>query len=380
MTPDSAPPQSRPRGWGRLVPVVGLLLLSPVCAEYLIGYDASIGSPLAMLAGLLVLAPLYGAVAVLIREATRRTGRGWPTVLLLSTAFGLVQAGLIDQSLFALEFDSGDPDWANEQPPTVIPGLEIDARHLLNWVGGHVIWSFAAPIAVVETCTPRRADRPWLGPVGLAVMALLYLGAAALIASDVYATDRAAAPVELLATAAVVLTLVAAAFLIPRPRTTTAPRARAESTETAQTEAAPAETAQAGRGKAPGRAPSPWAFGVAAWLILLAEQSLPTTWTWSAVAADVALLALLGALVLWGSRRPGWSRAHTLAVAGGALLVRAGLSFLVEPLGEPDYTLKYVSNTAITLGVTLLLAWAAHRLPRTTPPPPHAETTARNRV
>ncbi|MBX9388905.1 hypothetical protein ACFPZ0_25905 [Streptomonospora nanhaiensis] len=358
MTPDPAPPRPRPRGLVRLVPVIGLLLLSPVCAEYLIGYDSSIGSPPALLAGLLVLAPLYGAAAVLIREAVRRTGRGWPAILLLSTAFGLAQAGLIDQSLFTLEFDQDDPDWASEQPPTVVPGLGIDARHLLNWVGGHVIWSFAAPIAVVEACAPRIADRPWLGRIGTVVMAVLYLGAAALIAGDAAAGGRAAAPVELVATAAAVLALAAAAFLLPRRR----PAAAAGP--------APGRGGAAGRAGTVGRAPSPWVFGVAAWLLLLAEQSLPTSWSWRAVAADIALLALLGALVLWGARRQGWSRAHTLAVAGGALLVRAGLSFLVEPLGEPDYTLKYISNAAITLGVVLVLTWAAHRLRRSAAPTP----------
>lgn len=54
-----------------------------------------------MLLGYLgIFIPLYGTVAVLIREITRRTGRGWPTILLLGAAFGLIQAGLIDQSLF----------------------------------------------------------------------------------------------------------------------------------------------------------------------------------------------------------------------------------------------------------------------------------------
>src|SRR5581483_5865874 len=53
----------------RWLPALGLLLLSPVCAEYLIGYDQIIGRPRELLAGLLILAPLYGAVAVMIREA-----------------------------------------------------------------------------------------------------------------------------------------------------------------------------------------------------------------------------------------------------------------------------------------------------------------------
>ncbi|MDI6105080.1 hypothetical protein QLQ12_41500 [Actinoplanes sp. NEAU-A12] len=49
---------------------------------------------------LLFLGPLYGSVAVLIREVARRRGGGWPVMVLLAAAFGLVQAGVVDQSLF----------------------------------------------------------------------------------------------------------------------------------------------------------------------------------------------------------------------------------------------------------------------------------------
>jgi hypothetical protein len=82
-----------------------------------------------------IFVPLYGTVAVLIREITRRTGRGWPTILLLGAAFGLVQAGLIDQSLFNPGYlDNDDPTWAQawreERQATLIPGLGISASHL----------------------------------------------------------------------------------------------------------------------------------------------------------------------------------------------------------------------------------------------------------
>jgi hypothetical protein len=59
---------------GGLAPVVGLLVVSPIAAEYLSGYQ--VFNPLVLLGDLGVFIPLYGAVAVLIREITRRTGRG----------------------------------------------------------------------------------------------------------------------------------------------------------------------------------------------------------------------------------------------------------------------------------------------------------------
>ena len=161
-----------------------------------------------LLAGLIILAPLYGTVAVLIREITRRTGRGWPTILLLSAAFGVIQAGLIDQSLFDNEVDADDPDWATQALVTLIPGLGVDAASLLNYVGGHVIWSFAAPIAVVESCAPRIANRRWLGTVGVGVMVLLWALSAVLVFNDT-AADSTAGPAQLIGAAVVASALIA---------------------------------------------------------------------------------------------------------------------------------------------------------------------------
>ena len=65
----------------------------PVCAEYLWGYDDSTGHPGTLIGNLIVFSPLYGAPALLIREAARRRGLGWPGILLLAAAFGVVEAG-----------------------------------------------------------------------------------------------------------------------------------------------------------------------------------------------------------------------------------------------------------------------------------------------
>jgi hypothetical protein len=44
---------------------------------------------------------LYGAAALLIRELARRFGVDWPGIVDLAAAFGIVQAGVVDQSLFS---------------------------------------------------------------------------------------------------------------------------------------------------------------------------------------------------------------------------------------------------------------------------------------
>lgn len=39
-------------------------------------------------------------------------------------------------------------------------------------------------------------------------------------------------------------------------------------------------------------------------------------------------------------------------------MANAGLSFVVEPLGEVSYTTKYAANAVLVLGVLVLLFWA----------------------
>ena len=83
------------------VPIAALLVLSAIGAELLTAYDDSTGRPIELLVAIAFFGPLYGGPALIIRELARRTGPGWPTMLLLAAAFGLLQPGVIDQSLFS---------------------------------------------------------------------------------------------------------------------------------------------------------------------------------------------------------------------------------------------------------------------------------------
>ena len=318
-------PAPRPPLRRRIIPAVGLLLLAPVCAEYLIGYLELMGRPLELLTGLLYLAPLYGTVAVLIREAARRTGRGWPTVLLLGAAFGLIQAGLVDQSLFNPRFID-EPFWDEERLPTLLTGPGISVGHALGFITGHVIWSYAAPIAVVESCAPRLADRPWLGRIGLGVVTALY-ALAVLVFFHEHTKAFMATPAQLGTTAVLALALIVAAFTIPH-----------------------------GRARRPGRVPPPWLVGVTGVLLLTTHHLLPAHWTGTALKA--LTLVVFGGLLLRWSRFAGWGCAHVLAAGGSALVANAALSFVVDPIGKVSYPVKYAANTAILLIVLVLLAWA----------------------
>lgn len=317
----------------RLPPVIGLVLLAPYCAEYLVGYQGVIANPVALLVAVLVVAPIYGTAAVLIRELTRRAGRGWPTMLLLAAAFGFVQAGLIDQSLFDHEQYADPAFWSHLA--TRIPGVDVDAAQLLAFVGGHVIWSFGAPIAVVESCVPRLADRPWLGRPGTVLMAALYVAGAVFYVNElVIKPGFHAGPARLVMAAVVVAALVVAAFAIPR---------RA-----------------AGRS---GTAPA-WPLAGAAVLVLVtAELLVSDQWGWLGVGLSALALTVAAALLLHWSGRAGWGRGHVLGAAGAALIVYAGLSFEVDPQGA-SVTARYASSAVALIGILVLLGYAHLRVRR----------------
>src|SRR4051794_25897729 len=76
-------------------PALCLFVASPLIGEYLLG-----SLPASMLPLLPLMAAMYGSGAILIREWVRRTGRGWPSIVVLATAYGFFEEGFVTQSLF----------------------------------------------------------------------------------------------------------------------------------------------------------------------------------------------------------------------------------------------------------------------------------------
>ena len=148
----------------RLPPVLALMALAPWAAECSWGGFGLAG----FLPVVIVLAPMYGGAAVLIRETGRRLGGGWPTLVLLAAAFGLAQAGLVDQSLFNRDFldDTEFASLAGGAEATWVPVIGVSAQQVVTYVGNHIALSICAPIANVESyLSPGRSQRPWLPSV-----------------------------------------------------------------------------------------------------------------------------------------------------------------------------------------------------------------------
>lgn len=144
---------------------VGLFLLAPLVGEFLLGNLSITSLPL-----LLLLAPLYGGGALLIRESGRRWGLGWPGMIVLCFAYGLVEEAFVTQSLF-------NPNYVGLRllDYGYLPSLGISAWWTVYVLSIHAIWSTAVPIALVESFTPEAWRTPWLGKVGLTVTAVLFV-------------------------------------------------------------------------------------------------------------------------------------------------------------------------------------------------------------
>ena len=152
----------------RFILAISLFVLSPLVAEYLLGNVA-----IDAIAPGIFLGPMYGGGALLVREAARHHGRGWPTMFLLALAYGVVEEGLATQTLFNPSYFG--LDLLRE---TYIPFLGIGVWWTLFVLTLHTVWSISVPIAIVEAFAPDPSA-PWLGRLGLTVTSILFVIGAA---------------------------------------------------------------------------------------------------------------------------------------------------------------------------------------------------------
>jgi hypothetical protein len=133
-----------------------LFFVAPIVGELLPG----VSSPFKFINPItsFFLFALYGGGAILCRELTVRTGRGWPTILGLSAVVVLLKEGVMTASLFS-------PD---------LPGSLANYGRFLgvNWVWlvqsllFESVFALAIPILMVNLLFPQRRNEAWLNTTG----------------------------------------------------------------------------------------------------------------------------------------------------------------------------------------------------------------------
>lgn len=321
-------PQPKPRR--SIAAAVGLFFLAPFIAEFLLG-----DLPITLLPAFVLLAPLYGGGALLIRELVRRTGRGWPSILLLGIAYGILEEAFTTQSLF-------NPDYLGMHfhllDPSYIPALGIGVWWTLFVLTLHVAWSVCTSIALAEALAPSRSTTPWLSPIGLSIFALLFVVGVVAMTRMSYAKDHYLASHAQFITAAVLIVLfTAAAFLLPRAKPAVAS----------------------------GSVPNPWLTGLFALALASGVLLVQKDWNWWAAAAVFALDTAALALIIFWSRSADWTLMHKLALAAGAALAYGWHSFIQVPVvGGQSIVVVRAGNAIFTLFAIALIALAARRIAR----------------
>ena len=154
-------------------PLWALVLLSPIIAEMMSGSTPPLAwlNPIAVL----FLVWLYGAGVLVVRETAVRWKTGWPSILLLGAAYGIIEEGLAVKSFF-------DPGWKD------LGTLGWYGRSLdVNWIWAvwltifHAVVSIAIPIFLVECIWPRIRGQPLTSRRGYITAIVLLAGAAVTI-------------------------------------------------------------------------------------------------------------------------------------------------------------------------------------------------------
>ena len=264
LTPNPPRPNAlTPRPYRSIPAAVTLFFLAPIVAEFLLGDFPATWLPL-----LIILAPMYGGGALLIRELARRAGRGWPTILLLGVAYAIIEEAFTTQSLF-------NPHYLGLHLLThaFIPALGISAWWTLFMLNVHPFWSVGVSIALAEglypnpaglfpppaslnpppaalnsvapsfsesassdservgdlspspaspdqssTPAPQSNPAPWLGKIGLSIAAALFTAGVVFNTNYQLRHDPfRATHAQFLVSALLVVVFIAAAFLIPPP-------------------------------------------------------------------------------------------------------------------------------------------------------------------
>lgn len=313
----TAKPKPMPKGRWWATPFVALMLMSPVVGELLSGSSPPLEffNPFS----LFFLVGLYGCGAVLIREATHRWGKGWPTLIALGIAYGIVEEALMVKSWFDPGWmDLGDMAWYGRWWGT----NWVWAEHLTIF---HAVFSIYVSIVLVDVMFPNRRHERWVSDRTL-VWLLAWISFVTVFGALFMTSYRPGAGPYLLAVGAT-LGLIALAWRLPRqlwhPGTSFAPP------------------------------PGGFYLLGAIWGIVDFVGFYASPGSGLPAASAMVTMAIFTiasfVVVLWTSGGgENWTDRHRLAFAGGALTFLLFLDFAIG-IGDPWSLMLPVGMAAIVL-------------------------------
>lgn len=334
-------PQPSTNFWRSAVPVATLIFLSPVLTELLAG--------IVTISRLWLLIPemgVYGGAALLIREATRRLGRGWGTILLLGVAYAIAEECVILQtSLTPQFFPAGTQSfgWA----------LGVQWSYFVAMLGYESVYAIVLPIALTEILFPARRNDPWLSQRGLAITAAIFTLASigvwrlwSQVGVARYSAIVTIAPLNVILGAIAVVALAGATLALGNRRqaTTAAPQTHRHTWW-------------------------PWALGLIAfilglfWWLLVIFAYLPKGTLPAGASPLIPIIfgvvwaSIAFGVVRWLAAAANWQDRHTLALIFGATLssMLAG-TLVVLASGLADIVGKLVLDF-LAIVLLSILAW-----------------------
>jgi hypothetical protein len=322
--------KQKPTKTYHFAPALVLIVLAPTIAEILLGdllFNANFAPTL------LIYVLLYGSGALLVREVARRLHLGWPSIIVLALAYGVVEEGLLLQTVFNQHF----------------PGLEAQEAYgramgvswfwLIGVLAIHGVWSITLPILVTERLFPSLAGRPWLGRLGLSLDAIVYIltGLVMFRFFTIFTHFSASSIALLLTTLGVVVLVWLALAVVPRMK------------------AVP-------RGKS---VPAPFLVGMIAFLagvlffgIQLFFPMVPTIPPLLPMLLYGILYAVVVMLIWHWSATSGWTPQYQLALAAGALLTYMLYGFRLSARGS---LADLIFHGAVCVVIAWMLAWMFSR-------------------
>jgi len=308
-----------------------LALLTPLIAELTFG-----STPTRFAYLILLWLPIYGAGILLIRELVVRTGRWWPSIVLLGVAYELAEDGLGLQALTSPHLYHA-ADWAPQ-----LLGFNV-AYWILNIIY-HIVFSAIIPIFITNLIFPALKDKPYLKKGGLAWVTLFALIGIGLLRVSVPPSQDPGYNEPLAVAVGCIVGIIAIGIIalrvLPRRQATQLTDAAVPSAKTLI------------------------AFGALSTIIVFGlmypfagtHQPLFTSgaWAYVPIMAGIALTVLVyRQIVKWG-RSAQWNTAAALALASGALVGHTLFGFLAAKLQVID---------RIGLAVMLVvMIWLLHRL------------------